>query len=47
MKIDAPDKEIESIIDNIKKQNLITDLELREQLKRDALLMRISRKVLN
>lgn len=37
MKIDAADKEIESIVDNIKKQNLITDLELREQLKRDGI----------
>jgi len=37
MKIDVPDKEIESIVDNIKKQNLITDLELREQLKKDGI----------
>ena len=33
--IDATDKEVQDSIDNIKKQNLITDDELRQQLKKD------------
>jgi peptidyl-prolyl cis-trans isomerase SurA len=35
LKIDVSDKEVESIIENIKKQNLITEIELKEQLKKD------------
>ena len=35
LKIDATDKEVQDSIDNIKKQNLITDDELRRQLKKD------------
>jgi peptidyl-prolyl cis-trans isomerase SurA len=35
MKIDVSDKEIDSIINNIKKQYLITEEELKEQLKKD------------
>ena len=35
LKIDVSDKEVESVIDNIKKQNLITEIELKEQLKKD------------
>jgi len=35
LKIDVSNDEVESIIENIKKQNLITEIELREQLKRD------------
>ena len=35
LKIEVSDNEIESIIENIKKQNLITEIELKEQLKRD------------
>jgi peptidyl-prolyl cis-trans isomerase SurA len=35
MKIDVSDKEINSIINNIKKQYLITEEELKEQLKKD------------
>jgi len=35
MKIDVSDKEIDSIINNIKKQYLITEDELKEQLKKD------------
>jgi peptidyl-prolyl cis-trans isomerase SurA len=37
LKIDVSDKEVESIIENIKKQNLITEIELREQLKKDKI----------
>ncbi len=35
LKIDVSDREIEGIIENIKKQNLITETELREQLKKE------------
>jgi peptidyl-prolyl cis-trans isomerase SurA len=35
LKIDISDREIEGIIENIKKQNLITETELREQLKKE------------
>ncbi len=35
LKIDVSDREVESIIENIKKQNLISDVELKEQLKKD------------
>jgi peptidyl-prolyl cis-trans isomerase SurA len=35
LKIEVSDKEVESIIENIKKQNLVTEIELKEQLKRD------------
>ncbi|HVN97593.1 MAG TPA: peptidylprolyl isomerase [Syntrophorhabdaceae bacterium] len=35
LKIDVSDKEVESIVENIKKQNLITEIELKEQLKRE------------
>jgi peptidyl-prolyl cis-trans isomerase SurA len=35
LKIDVSDKEVESIVENIKKQNLITEIELKEQLKKD------------
>ncbi len=35
LKIDVSDKEIEGIIENIKKQNLITETALREQLKKE------------
>jgi len=35
LKIDVSDKEVELIIENIKKQNLITEIELKEQLKKD------------
>ncbi len=35
LKIDVSDKEVEAIIEDIKKQNLITELELKEQLKKD------------
>jgi len=35
LKIDISDREIENIIENIKKQNLITETELREQLKKE------------
>jgi peptidyl-prolyl cis-trans isomerase SurA len=37
LKIDVSDKEVESIIENIKKQNLITEIELKEQLKKDKI----------
>ena len=35
LKIDISDKEMDMIIENIKKQNLITEIELKEQLKKD------------
>jgi peptidyl-prolyl cis-trans isomerase SurA len=35
LKIEVTDKETEAAIDNIRKQNLITDAELRQQLKKD------------
>lgn len=35
LKIDVSDKEVEAIVENIKKQNLITEIELKEQLKKD------------
>jgi len=35
LKIEISGREIESIIENIKKQNLITEIELKEQLKKD------------
>jgi peptidyl-prolyl cis-trans isomerase SurA len=35
LRIDVSDKEVMNIIENIKKQNLITDIELKEQLKKD------------
>ena len=35
LKVDVSEKELDGIIDNIKKQNLITDAELREQLKKE------------
>ena len=35
LKIDVSDREIEGIIENIKKQNLITETELKEQLKKE------------
>jgi peptidyl-prolyl cis-trans isomerase SurA len=35
LKIDISDREIEDIIENIKKQNLITETDLREQLKKE------------
>jgi peptidyl-prolyl cis-trans isomerase SurA len=35
LKIEVSDREVESIIENIKKQNLITEIELKEQLKKD------------
>jgi peptidyl-prolyl cis-trans isomerase SurA len=35
LKVDVSDRELDGIIDNIKKQNLITDSELREQLKKE------------
>ncbi len=35
LKIEVTDKEIQETVDNIKKQNLITDAELRQQLKKD------------
>lgn len=35
LKIDVSEKEVESIIENIKRQNLITEIELKEQLKKD------------
>jgi peptidyl-prolyl cis-trans isomerase SurA len=35
LKIEVTDKDIQETIDNIKKQNLITDTELRQQLKQD------------
>ena len=35
LKIDVSDKEVGSIIEDIKKQNLITEIELKEQLKKD------------
>jgi peptidyl-prolyl cis-trans isomerase SurA len=37
LKIEVSDNEMESIIENIKKQNLITDIELKEQLKKDKI----------
>jgi peptidyl-prolyl cis-trans isomerase SurA len=37
LKIDVSDKEIDSIVNNIKKQYLITDDELKEQLKKDKI----------
>jgi len=35
LNIEATDKEVQESVDNIKKQNLITDVELRQQLKKD------------
>lgn len=35
LKIEVSEREVDSIIENIKKQNLISDAELREQLKKD------------
>jgi peptidyl-prolyl cis-trans isomerase SurA len=35
LKIEISDKEMDMIIENIKKQNLITEIELKEQLKKD------------
>jgi peptidyl-prolyl cis-trans isomerase SurA len=35
LRIDVSDNEVDSIIENIKKQNLITEIELKEQLKKD------------
>lgn len=40
LKIDISDREIDMIIENIKKQNLISDLELREQLQKDGITLR-------
>lgn len=40
LKIDISDREIEGIIENIKKQNLITETELREQLKKENITYR-------
>ena len=34
LKIEVPDKEVEAVVESIKKQNLITDEELKEQLRR-------------
>jgi len=35
LKIDISDREVEGIVENVKKQNLITETELREQLKKE------------
>jgi peptidyl-prolyl cis-trans isomerase SurA len=35
LKLDVSDKEVEAVVDNIKKQNLLTDAELKEQLKKE------------
>lgn len=35
LKLDVSDREVEAVVDNIKKQNLITDAELKEQLKKE------------
>jgi len=35
LRIEVSDKEVESIVENVKKQNLITEIELKEQLKKD------------
>jgi peptidyl-prolyl cis-trans isomerase SurA len=37
LKVDVSDKEIESIVENIKKQYLITEAELKEQLKKEGI----------
>lgn len=37
MKIEVGDREVEGVIDGIKKQNLISDLQLKEQLKSDGI----------
>jgi peptidyl-prolyl cis-trans isomerase SurA len=37
LKIDVGDKEVEGAIENIKKQNLITDTQLKEQLKKEGI----------
>ena len=37
LKIEVGDKEVEAAIENIKKQNLITDAQLREQLKKEGI----------
>jgi peptidyl-prolyl cis-trans isomerase SurA len=37
LKIEVTDKEVDGAIENIKKQNLITDAQLREQLKREGI----------
>ena len=37
LKIEVSDREIDAIIENIKKQNLITDAELKEQLKKERI----------
>ncbi len=37
LKVDVGDRELEGIVENIKKQNLITDAELRDQLKKEGI----------
>jgi peptidyl-prolyl cis-trans isomerase SurA len=37
LKIEVPDKEVDIVVENIKRQNLITDNDLREQLKKEKI----------
>jgi peptidyl-prolyl cis-trans isomerase SurA len=40
LKLEVTDKEVEAVVDNIKKQNLITDAELKEQLKKENIVFK-------